>query len=187
MFDTRDFRRGLKIEMNGDPFVIVDFQHVSPGKGAAFTRLKIRNLRTGQVLEQNLKSGEKVGKPNLDDRTMQYMYRDGDGFHFMDTSNYEQFALAPADVGEASNFLLENMNIDVLFYQGRPITVEVPTFVELRVVETQPGIRGDTVSGATKPAKMETGLSVNVPLHINEGDTLRVDTRTSEYVDRVRK
>jgi elongation factor P len=187
MYDTRDFRRGLKIEVNGDPFVIVDFQHVSPGKGAAFTRVKTRNLRTGQVLENNIKSGDKVGKPNLDDRTMQYLYKDGDGFHFMDTTNYEQFTLAPEDVGEASNFLLENMNIDVLFYHGRPITVEVPTFVELRVVETQPGIRGDTVTGAQKPAKMETGLVVNVPLHINEGDVLRIDTRTSEYMDRVKK
>jgi elongation factor P len=173
--------------MNGDPLVIVDFQHVSPGKGAAFTRLKTRNLRTGQVLEQNIKSGDKVGKPNLDDRTMQFMYRDGDGFHFMDANNYEQFTLAPDDVGDAANFILENMNIDVLFFEGRPISVEVPTFVELRIVETQPGIRGDTVSGATKPAKMETGVVINVPLHINEGDTVRIDTRSSEYMDRVRK
>jgi elongation factor P len=187
MFDTRDFRRGLKIEMEGKPYVIVDFQHISPGKGAAFTRLKVRNLATGQVLEMNLKSGEKVGKPNLDDRTMQYMYKDGDGFHFMDTNNYEQITLAPEDVGETSNYLLENSNIQVLFYQGRPISVETDTFVELRVAETQPGIRGDTAQGGSKPARMETGLTVVVPLHINEGDILRIDTRSGEYVDRVRK
>lgn len=187
MYETSDFRRGLKIEMKGDPWVIVDFQHVNPGKGAAFTRTKIRNLRTGQVLEQNIKSGDKVAKPDVEDREMQFLYRDGEGFHFMDTANYEQVQLQPEDVGEVADFLIDNMNIQVLFFQGKPIAVEPPNFVELKVVETQPGIRGDTATGGSKPAKMETGLVVNVPLHINEGDILRIDTRERVYLDRVNR
>jgi elongation factor P len=187
MYETRDFRRGLKIEMNGDPWVIVDFQHVNPGKGAAFTRTKMRNLRSGQVVENNIRSGDKVAKPDTDDRRMQYLYRDAEGFHFMDTANYEQIQLSNEAIGDTKDFLLENSVIQVLFYQGKPLTVETDTFVELKVVETQPGIRGDTATGGSKPAKMETGLVVTVPLHINEGDILRIDTRTGEYQDRVNR
>lgn len=187
MFETRDFRRGLKIEVNGDPWVIVDFQHVNPGKGAAFTRTKMRNLRTGQVVENNIRSGDKVAKPDTDDRKMQYLYRDSEGFHFMDTSNYEQISLSEESIGETKDYLLENSVIQVLFYQGKPLTVETDTFVEMKVKETQPGIRGDTATGGSKPATMETGLVVTVPLHINEGDILRIDTRSGEYVDRVNR
>ena len=187
MYETRDFRKGLKVEMSGDPWVIVDFQHVNPGKGAAFTRTKIRNLRTGQVLEQNIKSGDKMAKPDTDERKMQFLYRDADGFHFMDTENFEQVMLTEDYVADTKYYLLENSVISVLFYQGKPIACEVGTFVELKVAETQPGIRGDTATGGTKPAKMETGLMVNVPLHINEGDVLRVDTRDNQYMDRVNK
>lgn len=187
MYDTRDFRRGLKIQMGADPFVIVDFQHISPGKGSAFTRVKIKNLRTGQVLEQNIKSGDKVGKPELEERSMQYLYANTEGFHFMDTNNYEQVSLHEDDVGDVKNFLIDDSVIKVLFFEGKPIGVEVDTFVELKVVECDPAVRGDTVQGATKPARMQTGLVVPVPLHINEGDILRIDTRTSEYMDRVNR
>lgn len=187
MYETSDFRRGLKIEMGNDPFVIVDFQHVNPGKGAAFTRTKMRNLRTGQVLEQNIKSGVKVAKPDIEERKLQFLYKDGDGYHFMDSQNYEQVSLEDKDVGDAKNYMLENSMLAVLYYQGRPIGVETDTFVELKVVETQPGIRGDTATGGSKPAKMETGLVVTVPFHINEGDVLRIDTRDGQYQDRVNK
>lgn len=187
MFETRDFRRGLKIEINGDPFVIVDFQHHNPGKGAAVTRTRVRNLRTGQVLDQTFKSGEKVGRPDLDERTMQYLYSDSNGFHFMDTENFEQVSLGADEVGDARLYLLENAKIKVLNFQGKPIAVDIDTFVELKVVETQPGIRGDTATGGSKPAKMETGLVVTVPFHINEGDILRIDTRDGQYQDRVNK
>lgn len=187
MFETRDFRRGLKVEMNGDPWVIVDFQHVNPGKGAAFTRTKIRNLRTGQVLEQNIKSGDKLAKPDLDDRKMQFLYKNAEGFHFMDTASFEQISLEIDQVGDTKYYLLENSTIDVLFYQGKPVSIETDTFVELKVTETQPGIRGDTATGGSKPATLETGLVVSVPFHINEGDILRIDTRTNEYMDRVNR
>lgn len=187
MYETRDFRRGLKIEMEGNPWVIVDFQHVNPGKGAAFTRTKMRNLRTGQIVENNIRSGDKVAKPDTEDRRMQFLYRDADGYHFMDTANYEQIQLSNDQVGDNKYYLLENSVIQVLFYQGKPLTVEVDTFVEMKVVETQPGIRGDTATGGSKPATMETGLVVTVPFHINEGDVLRIDTRTNEYTDRVNK
>lgn len=186
VFDTSDFRKGLKIEFRGDPWVIVDFQPFNPGKGAAFTRTKMRNLKSGQVVEHNIRSGEKVEKADTEEKQMQYLYRDGEGFHFMDTASYEQISLSESEVGDVTNFLLENMNLQVLFYQGKPLTVEPPTFVELSVKETQPGIKGDTVSGGTKPATLETGLVVNVPFHINEGDILRIDTRESKYVDRVK-
>jgi elongation factor P len=187
MFETREFRRGLKVEMSNDPWVIVDFQHVSPGKGAAFTRTKLRNLRTGQVLEQNIKSGDKLAKPDVEDRKMQFLYRDSEGFNFMDTGNYEQVALTEEQVGDTKFFLLENSVISVLFYKGAPVSIETDTFAELKVKETQPGIRGDTATGGSKPATMETGLVVNVPFHINEGDILRIDTRTNEYMDRVNR
>jgi len=187
MYDTREFRRGLKVEMSGDPWVIVDFQHVNPGKGASFTRTKIKNLRTGQVIEHNIKSGDKLAKPDCEERQMQFLYTDSAGFHFMDTANYEQVSLTKEEIGDVKFFLIENGVIKVLFYQGRPIGVETDTFVELRVKETQPGIRGDTATGGSKPATLETGLVVSVPFHINEGDLLKIDTRNSDYVERVNR
>lgn len=187
MFETSDFRRGLKIEYRGDPYTIVDFQHVNPGKGAAFTRTKIRNLRTAQVLEVNIKSGERVGKPDLEQSNAQYLYHDAEGYNFMDTANYEQFTLEKDQLGDVVNYMLENSTIDVLFYQGKPLTVECPTFVELTVKETQPGIRGDTATGGSKSATMETGLVINCPLHINEGDILKIDTRDGSYLERVNR
>ncbi|KAB8033521.1 elongation factor P [Fluviispira multicolorata] len=187
MYDTREFRRGLKVLINNDPWVIVDFQHVSPGKGAAFTRTKVKNLRTGQVVEQNIKSGDKLEKPDVEERNMQFLYADADGFNFMDTGNYEQISLTNLEVGDTKNYLIENSVIKVVFFNGKPIGVETDTFVELKVVETAPGVRGDTATGGSKPAKLETGLVVSVPFHINEGDILRVDTRENVYVDRVNR
>ena len=185
MYDTREFRRGLKVLINNDPWVIVDFQHVSPGKGAAFTRTKVKNLRTGQVVEQNIKSGDKLEKPDVEERNMQFLYADADGFNFMDTANYEQISLTNLEVGDTKNYLIENSVIKVVFFNGKPIGVETDTFVELKVVETAPGVRGDTATGGSKPATLETGLTVSVPFHINEGDVLRIDTRENVYVDRV--
>lgn len=185
MYETGDFRKGLKIEFEGAPYVITDFQHVSPGKGAAFTRTKMKNLLTTNTIERNIRSGEKVGVPNIEEKQYQYMYADGEGYHLMDQKNFEQIALSEEQVGSQKDYFQEGANISVLFYNDRPITVEVPTFVTLVIVDTQPGLRGDTVSGGSKPAKLETGATVNVPLHLNEGDKIKVDTRDNSYVEKV--
>ena len=187
MYDTREFRKGLKVLMNNDPWMIVEFQHISPGKGAAFTRTKFKNLRTGHVVEHNIKSGDKLEKPDLEERSMQYLYSDTAGYHFMDTANYEQVSLEASDIGDTKFYLTENCVIKGLFFNGKPIGIETDTFVELRVKETPPGIRGDTATGGNKVAIMETGLSVTVPFHINEGDILRIDTRENMYMERVKK
>ena len=186
MYETGDFRKGLKIEFEGNPYVITDFQHISPGKGAAFTRTKMKNLLTQNTIERNIRSGEKVGVPDIEQRQFQYMYSDADGHHMMEQKTYEQIQLSDAEVGDAKNYFQEGSQIDVLFYKGKPITVEPPTFVVLTIVETQPGIRGDTVSGGDKPAKLETGAVVQVPLHLNEGDKIKVDTRDNKYVEKVK-
>ncbi|HEY8279432.1 MAG TPA: elongation factor P [Bdellovibrionota bacterium] len=185
MYETGDFRKGLKIEFEGQPYVITDFQHISPGKGAAFTRTKMKNLLTQNTLERNIRSGEKVGVPDIEERQYQYMYADNDGYHLMDQKNYEQIQLSDAEVGDRKNYFQEGAQISVLFYKGKAISVEVPTFVTLTITETQPGLRGDTVSGGGKPATLETGAVVNVPLHLNEGDKIKVDTRDNSYVEKV--
>jgi len=186
VYDTSQIRKGLKIEIDGDPYTVVDFQFVKPGKGNAFTRTKIKNLVTGSVLERTYRSGEKLKEASLDERTMQYLYQDETGYHFMDQDNYEQVAI-PADViGDDARFLLENLVIPVLLFHGRPVSIGLPNFVELEVVETEPGVKGDTVSGARKPATMNTGAVINVPLFIERGEKLRIDTRTGEYVERVK-
>jgi len=171
--------------MDGDPFVVVDFQFVKPGKGTAFTRTKIRNMITGAVLDRTYKSGEKLKPADTEDRQMQFLYNDGD-FHFMDNNNYEQVSLESSAVGDAVNYLTENMLIEVGFFKGRSIGLSLPNFVVLEVTETAPGEKGNTVTGASKPAVVSTGYSVNVPLFVNEGDQLRIDTRTGEYVERVK-
>ena len=171
--------------MDGDPFVVVDFQFVKPGKGTAFTRTKIRNMITGAVLDRTYKSGEKLKPADTEDREMQYLYNDGD-FHFMDNNNYEQVSLDRNAVGDAANYLKENMLIEVGFFKGRSIGISLPNFVVLEVTETAPGEKGNTVTGASKPAIVSSGYTVNVPLFINEGDQLRIDTRTGEYVERVK-
>ena len=185
MYETSDIRKGLRFEMDGDPFVVVEFQFVKPGKGTAFTRTKIRNMITGAVLDRTYKSGEKLKPADTEDREMQYLYNDGD-FHFMDNNNYEQVSLDSNAVGDAANYLTENMLIEVGFFKGRSIGISLPNFVVLEVTETAPGEKGNTVTGDSKPAVVSTGYSVNVPLFVNEGDQLRIDTRTGEYAERVK-
>jgi elongation factor P len=185
VYDTSEFRNGLKILWDGDPFEIVEFQHVKPGKGSAFCRTRIRNLLTGRVLEPTMKSGDKVGRPDMEEKEMQYLFKEGEHFVFMDTKNYEQTHIDDKGLGETKNFLKENENTKVLFWNGRAIQVVMGNAVELKVTKCDPGVRGDTVSGALKPATVETGYTLNVPLFINEGDTLRIDTRTGAYITRV--
>ncbi len=185
MYETADFKKGLKILMDNDPYTIVDFQHVKPGKGNQFTRTKMRNLLTGQNREITFKSGEKFGVPNVENKEMSYLYKDDNGFNFMDQTNFEQLLMTPDEVGDSSDFLIENLNVVILFFNDRAVAVDVPKAVNLRVAQTDPGVKGDRVTGGTKPATMETGLVVQVPLHISEGDLLRVDTFTRDYVERV--
>ena len=184
MYTTSDFRNGLKIDFEGDPYLIVYFQHVKPGKGGAFVRTKLKNLKTGSVIEHTFRSGDKVDKPDLDEREMQFMYRMENQFHFMETKTYEQIYLDEDHMGDAANFMIENLPVKVLFYKGEPIGIDLPIFISLAIVETEPGVRGDTVSGATKPAKLESGAVVQVPLFLSVGDKVKIDTRTGTYIER---
>ncbi len=184
MISSNDFRPGVTIEIDNQVWQVVDFQHVKPGKGAAFVRAKIKNLQTGAVIERTFNAGEKLPKAQVDRRPMQYLYADGDSFNFMDAETYDQVMLTKDQLTEALNFLKENMEITVLFFNGTIIGVELPNSVDLTVVETDPGIRGDTATGGTKPAKLETGYVVKVPMFINEGDVLRIDTRSGAYIER---
>ncbi len=187
MYSTSDIRKGLKIEINGEPFTIVDFLHVKPGKGGAFIRTKLKNLKTGAVIDKTFRSGEKLAKAELEEKDMQYLYNDGESYHFMDNETYEQISLPEEKIEFEKNFLKENVNVKVLFFKGDAISIEIPTFVELEVTHTEPGLKGDTASSASKPATVETGYTLNVPLFINIGDILKIDTRTGEYVERVKK
>jgi len=186
MIATSDFRKGVKIEYKGAPHEIIDYQHHKMGRGGAIIRTKLKNLITGSIFDDSFKGGEKFNAPNLEERTMQYLYNDDDHFHFMDNENYEQTPLTKDQLGEARKFLKENMEVKILFYSGSPIAVEVPMFVELAIVKTDPGFKGDTASGGSKPALLESGITVKVPFHLNEGDVIRIDTRTSEYIERVK-
>ncbi|BBB92904.1 MAG TPA: elongation factor P [Methylomusa anaerophila] len=184
MISSNDFRTGVTIEIDGDVWQVVDFQHVKPGKGAAFVRAKLKNVRTGAVVERTFNAGEKLPKAHVERREMQFLYESDDMFNLMDNETFEQISLTENQLGDAKKFLKENMNIAVQFFQGIVIGVDLPMSVELRVVETDPGIRGDTATGGTKPAKLETGHVVRVPLFIEVGEVLRVDTRTGEYIER---
>jgi elongation factor P len=185
MYETGDFKKGLKLMVEGKPYVIVDFQHVKPGKGNQFSRTKLRNMLTGQNLEVTFKSGEKFEVPNVENKEMTFLYKDDSGYNFMDQTSYEQITMSDDDLGESRFYLVENLKVVVLFYNDKAVAVDVPKAVNLKVAKSDPGIKGDRVSGATKPATMESGLVVNVPLHINEGDVLRIDTQTGDYVERV--
>ncbi len=185
MYELSDFKKGLKILMEGQPFTVVDFQHVKPGKGNQFTRTKLKNLLTGQNREMTFKQGEKFEVPNVETKDMTFLYKDDNGFNFMDQTTYEQVLMTTGDVGEQSNFLTENLKVTLLFFNDRPVGIDFPKTVNLKVAQTDPGIKGDRVTGATKPATMESGLVVQVPLHINEGDLLKIDTETGEYSERV--
>lgn len=184
MHSTSDFRKGLKVLIDNQPYAIVDFQHVKPGKGNQFTRTKLKNLLTGSNLEKTFKSGEKFEIPDLVTRDCQFLYKDDNGFLFMDKENYDQYTIQPDDVGDSQNYLIENLEVTVMFFNNRAIGVDVPNSVRLKVAQTDPGLKGNTVTGGSKPATMETGLIVHVPLHINEGDTLKIDTRTGDYIER---
>jgi elongation factor P len=186
MYATAEFKKGLKVEIDGVPYTIVDFQHVKPGKGGAFVRTKLKSLLTGRVLDQTFRSGEKVKRPDLMEREMQYLYREGDSFCMMDNETYEQMMLTADQVGDVRLFLTENLDVKILFFNQQPVAVEVPLFVELEVAQTEPGVKGDTAAGGTKPATLESGVTIQVPLFINEGDRVRVDTRTGSYMERVK-
>jgi elongation factor P len=183
--DTSQFRNGLKLELDGEPFTMIYFQHVKPGKGGAFVRTKVKNLKTGRVLDRTFRAGERVEEADVEEKTMQYLYQDGENYVFMDTQSFEQIPFSPEQLGDARKFLKENLEVSVVLWRGRPIGVELPSFIEARVTRCDPGIKGDTASGATKPATLETGAVLQVPLFIKEGDVLRVDTRTGVYVERV--
>ena len=183
--DTSQFRNGLKIVLDGEPFSITYFQHVKPGKGGAFVRTKVKNLKTGRVLDRTFRSGEKVDEADTVDRKMQYLYQDGDQLIFMDTKDYEQIPFNREQVGDSIRYLKENLDVAVLFWNGKPLNIELPSFIEAEIIECEPGVKGDTASGGTKPATLETGAVVQVPLFIKEGERIRVDTRTGAYVERV--
>ncbi len=187
MVETSDFHKNLKIMVEGQPYVITDFQHVKPGKGNQFTRTKMRNLITGSNLERTFKSGERFEEPDVMNREAQYLYKSESGYNFMDQTSYEEVCLSAEECGEAKNYLIENLEVTLLFYNNRVISVDVPNAVNIKVAKTDPGVKGDRVTGATKPATLETGMVVNVPLHIAENDLLRIDTRTGLYVERVNK
>jgi elongation factor P len=182
---TTDFRNGMTIDMEGDLYNIVFFQHVKPGKGGAFVRTRLKNLKTGAVTEKTFRAGEKVELAILDKRKMQYLYGDSGNLFFMDEETFEQMAITEEEVGEAAQFLLEGITVEVPLYEGKPVGIEPPVFVEMEVVETAPGVKGDTASGGSKPARLETGLTVNVPLFIEAGNKVKVDTRSGDYVERV--
>ena len=187
MYATNQFRKGLKVEIEGVPYEIIDFQHVSPGKGRAFTRTKLKNMITHNLLERTITSGDKLDSADTEEKEMQFLYRDAEGYHFMNQANYDQVALSSDQLGDNKNFLQENLIIKVMYYNERPIGVELPTFVVLKVVETDPSAKGDTVTGGSKPAKTETGAVINVPFHVKEGDLIKVDTRESTYVEKANK
>jgi elongation factor P len=185
LVSTNDFRTGLTIDLDGEAYQVVDFQHVKPGKGSPFVRSKLKNLRTGAVIEKTFNAGEKIPRAHVERREVQYLYNDGGTYYFMDMENYDQVPLTAEQLGEAVNFLKENLTLHIVLYQGKSIGVDLPNYVELKVIDTTPGIRGDTATGGTKPATLETGYVVQVPLFVNVGDVLQIDTRTGLYLKRV--
>jgi elongation factor P len=184
MISVNDFKTGVTVELEGQVYAVTDFQHVKPGKGAAFVRAKLKNVKSGGVVEKTFRGGEKLHRAHLDKRGMQYLYMDGDGYVFMDNENYEQITISRNDMGEGLKWLMENMTIQVVLFNEAIMGIELPNFVELLVVDTEPGVKGDTATGASKAAKLESGASVQVPLFINTGDRLKIDTRTGEYMER---
>ncbi len=188
MYKTSDFRKNLKLQIDGKPFIIIDFKHTNPGKGSAFVKAKLKNLETGQLLEKTYKSGvDTFERPDLDEKEMEFTYADGDGFNFMDQKTFESININFEVVGDAKFFMQESIKVDVMFYNDRPISIELPNFVSLRVTETDPGLKGDTASGGLKKAILETGLQVSVPLFIKNNELLKIDTRSREYVERVKE
>jgi elongation factor P len=184
---TADIRKGLTIQMEGQLFQIADFQHVKPGKGGAFVRMSLRNIKTGRVIDRTVNSGASLDIVRVDTRDLQFLYRDGDLYHFMDQESYDQMALGQDMIGDGAKWMKEGIICRVSFLSEVPLSLEVPNFLELEIIETAPGVKGDTVSGSGKPATLETGAVVQVPFFVDQGDVIRVDTRTSEYLDRVKR
>ncbi|OGS25148.1 MAG: elongation factor P [Elusimicrobia bacterium RIFOXYB2_FULL_50_12] len=184
MNSTADFKNGLNIMVDGEPYTIVWFQHHKPGKGGAVMRTKMKHLRTGSIIERSFKSGERFGDVSLEKHKKQFLYHDGDNYHFMDTENFEQIHFPKEKLGKSADFLTENLEVDAIYLEGEFIAIELPIIVELKVAQTVPGIKGDSVSNMVKPATLENGIEIQVPLFIKEGDKIRVDTRTGEYIER---
>lgn len=185
MISAGDFRNGKTLEIEGTVYQILEFQHVKPGKGAAFVRTKLKNIKNGGVVEKTFRPTEKCPQAHIDRKDMQYLYNDGDLYYFMDVENYEQIALSTDDIGDALKFVKENEMVKVCSHKGSVFAVEPPLFVELEITETEPGFKGDTATGATKPATVETGATVYVPLFVEQNDVIKIDTRTGEYLSRV--
>lgn len=187
MYNTSDIRKGLKVLMDGNPYTVVEFQFVKPGKGSAFTRTKFKNLLTGSVIEKNIRSGEKLEPANVEERDMQFLYKEGDDFVFMDGSTYEQVSVTAEIVGDNHDMMMDNLDCSVLFFNDRAVDVRLPNFIFVKITATEPGARGDSSGNVTKPATIETGAEIHVPLFINEGDKVKVDTRDKSYVERVKE
>ena len=184
MISTSDFKRSLTIELKGEIYSIVDFQHVKPGKGGAFVRTKLKNVKTGLVVDKTFRAGEKMEQAVIDRKTMQYLYGDSNGYHFMNKETYEQISLSKDQISEITDLLKEGNDIDIIFCKGEVIGIELPNFMSLKVIETMPGAKGNTVYGALKPATLETGVIIQVPLFIKEGDVIKIDTRENKYIER---
>ena len=187
MYNASDLRKGLKIEMEGVPYEVVDFQFVKPGKGQALYRCRLKNLNTSGVFDKTYRSADKIDKPDLVQRELVYSYPDGDQYVFMDNKTYDQVNVNKEVLGDRHYFLLEDMEVEILFHNGKPLEVSMPTFIEKKVAQTEPGARGDTATNVQKPAKLDNGYELQIPLFVNEGDLIRIDTRTGEYADRVSK
>lgn len=185
MIVAGDFRNGVTFELDGNIFQVVEFQHVKPGKGAAFVRTKLKNVVTGATVERTFNPGDKMPKAHIERKDMQYLYNDGDLYFFMDVESFEQFPINKSTIGDTLKFVKENVTVKILSHKGNVFGIEPPTFVELQIIETEPGYKGDTATGATKPATVETGAVVKVPLFVNQGDVIKIDTRTEEYMERV--
>ena len=185
MISAGDFRNGITIELEGNVYQIIEFQHVKPGKGAAFVRTKLKNIKNGGVVEKTFRPTEKCPEARIDRKEMQYLYEDGDLYYFMDTENFEQTMLNSEEIGDSMKFVKENEMVKMCSHNGSVFAVEPPLFVELEITDTEPGFKGDTATGATKPATVETGATVYVPLFVNQGDKIKIDTRTGEYLSRV--
>lgn len=187
MLESGDLRKGLKLEIDGEPFMIVQFEFVKPGKGQALYKCKLKNLLTGVQFDKTFRSGEKFNEANLEEHEMEYLYFDGENYCFMNTSNYEQEFMNVEQIGDNKSFLKENTTVTMLFYQERPIDLTLPNFVELSITQTDPWVKGDTASGDSKPATVETGYVVQVPPFVEEGEMIKIDTRTGQYVERVKQ
>ena len=185
-YQTSDFRNGLKVEIDSQPYIVTYFQFVKPGKGTAFTRTKLKHMITGSVIERTFRTGETLDAADVEERPMQYMYNDGESYFFMNTETFDQIAIAREVLGDSALFLMENAEITSLFYKGSPVNIDLPNFIEAEITYCEPGVKGNTATGATKPATILPGATVQVPLFVEQGEVIKVDTRTGEYVSRVK-